>query len=307
MEKVKAQAKGAYLGISLHDPDFRKLQDVEDKVDKHFAIVGIYQAWGTKNNRFDAQSATNFSGHNSIPLITWEPWVPISGYDRSEDLAYQEKYSLKNISDGKFDKYISTYAADIKKYKGQVMIRFAHEMNGNWYSWGSSFNTPEEYIAAWRHVHGIFTRTGATNVTWVWSPNEIYESNHVPYSNQILRFYPGDEYVDWVGFSSFNWAGQYKQNFWREPDSLFSPTLGILTELKKPIMITETASAETSAPTRKARWIISLSNYVKENPRIKGVIWFNTIDNGIDWRIESNPSSVNAFRSVFSDNYFIKK
>ena len=46
-------------------------------------------------------------------------------------------------------------------------------MNGNWFAWmeGVNGNQPGEYVAAWRHVHDIFTAVGATNVSWVWCPN----------------------------------------------------------------------------------------------------------------------------------------
>ena len=35
---------------------------------------------------------------------------------------------------------------------------------------GVNGNQPGEYVAAWRHVHDIFTAVGATNATWVWCP-----------------------------------------------------------------------------------------------------------------------------------------
>ena len=53
-------------------------------------------------------------------------------------------------------------------------------MNGNWFPWceGVNGNQPGEYVAAWRHVHDIFTAVGATNATWVWCPNVDPEQRH---------------------------------------------------------------------------------------------------------------------------------
>jgi mannan endo-1,4-beta-mannosidase len=303
--KVAEPKKGAYLGVSLYDQNIDRLIALEKKVNKQFAIVGVYQSWEGTNTSFNSEWAENVEDQGSIPLITWEPWVPVTGYDRSENKVNQTKYRLTNITQGKFDPYIKQYADDVRDYRLPVMIRFAHEMNGNWYPWGSTFNKPKEYIAAWRHVHDIFARVGATNVTWVWSPNAIYTDPHVPYANKTDAFYPGDTYVDWVGLSAFNWAGQYKENIWVTPDQLFSPTVADLAKFKKPLIIAETASADGLSPVSKANWIKELALYMKDNEEIKGVIWFNTTDNGINWNITSTEASKNAFTTAF-DNYFIQ-
>ncbi len=304
--EINPPKKGAYLGVSLYDQNSETLLKVEKDVDKHFAIVGIYQSWEGAHASFNSSWAQIISDQKSVPLITWEPWAPITGYDRSEDKVNQEKYRLTQITNGNFESYIKQYADDVRNYRMPVMIRFAHEMNGNWYPWGSTFNTPDEYIAAWRHVHNIFVKEGATNVTWIWSPNAIYFDPHVPFASQIEKFYPGDKYVDWVGFSAFNWAGKYKQNVWTQPDVLFSPTVESLLKFHKPIIIAETASADTYSPAMKARWIRALVDYMKANPQLKGVIWFNTTDNGIDWSIESTKFSEQAFTQGF-DDYFIQR
>ena len=64
------------------------------------------------------------------------------------------------------------WARALAAFGGPVRLRFAQEMNGDWYPWGAGTNgnTPAEFVRAWRHVHDIFTAAGATNVQWVWSP-----------------------------------------------------------------------------------------------------------------------------------------
>ncbi len=112
--------------------------------------------------------------------------------------------------------------------------------------------------------------------------------------------------MDWVGFSGFNWAGQYKGNVWVNPSELFDPTIKVLKQFHKPLIIAETASAETRIPSDKASWIQVLPGYIKENPQIKGVVWFNTTDNGINWSIDSTPVSSLAYKEAF-DDYFVQK
>ena len=74
---------------------------------------------------------------------------------------------------GTHDAYIREFAEDARDWGHPFFLRFNWEMNGNWFPWseGVNGNQPGEYVAAWRHVHDIFTEVGATNATWVWCPN----------------------------------------------------------------------------------------------------------------------------------------
>ena len=65
-------------------------------------------------------------------------------------------------------------------------------------------NRPGEYVAAWRHVHDIFTSVGANDVTWVWCPN--VDPDHKMQS--LGSLYPGDAYVDWTCLDGYNWGPQ---------------------------------------------------------------------------------------------------
>ena len=47
------------------------------------------------------------------------------------------------------------------------MVRYAHEMNGNWYPWGQF---PIEYIASFQMVAGVL-RNQTCNAAMVWAPN----------------------------------------------------------------------------------------------------------------------------------------
>ena len=82
-----------------------------------------------------------------------------------------------------------------------LMLRFGHEMNGDWYGWsgarnGGSLAAPEQFVATWQYVHRRFTSAGATNVTWVWCVN--HESVPNASWNVPENYYPGDAYVDWT-------------------------------------------------------------------------------------------------------------
>src|SRR5207245_4760770 len=68
-------------------------------------------------------------------MITWEPWRPPPiGSPVAVQYAKQKAFDNKAIADGDWDDYTSRWARDIAKFPQiRVYIRFAHEMNGNWY------------------------------------------------------------------------------------------------------------------------------------------------------------------------------
>ncbi len=95
------------------------------------------------------------------------------------------------------------------------MIRFAHEMNGTWYPWSGSA-TASTYVAAWRHIVSLFRADGVTNVQWVWSPN-VQEGSKYP----ISPYFPGDEWIDYVGLDGYNW-GTNNQGTWQSAQDVFA-------------------------------------------------------------------------------------
>ncbi|TQJ58188.1 glycosyl hydrolase family 26 [Arthrobacter sp. SLBN-83] len=223
----------------------------------------------------------------ATPLVTWEPWAWGGGVD-------QPAYSLARITAGDFDAYISQWGQSLAAWGKPVMLRFAHEMNGNWYPWveGVNGNQPGEYVAAWRHVHDVVAATGATNVQWVWSPN-------VPYwgSTDLTGLFPGAGYVDIVALDGYNWGSSQTWSSWVSPVDLFAPGISQLRTLApgKPVLIAETASSELGGS--KASWNTDLVSYLAAQPDVMGFVWFH-MQKETDWRINSSDSSASAFKSA---------
>ena len=74
-----------------------------------------------------------------------------------------------------------------------VFLRFGAEFD----IWGNQAN-PAEFVAAFRHVSNYF-KSRNSNVAMVFSPNQVSAMNV-----NIDDYYPGDEYVDWVGMSAYS-------------------------------------------------------------------------------------------------------
>lgn len=247
-----------------------------------------YISW---DESFPTSSCATVDNYGGVPMLTWEPWLATAN-------------TLEAISGGAYDAYISAFAQDAKAWGKLVYLRFGHEMNGNWYPWDGSHNGgaagPAKYIAAWCHIHDLFAAAGATNVKFVWSVN----SSDSPAEdwNKAAAYYPGDAYVDWIGFDGYNWGAGNWQTF----DQIFSAAYGTFETYGKPLMISEFACAEEGGD--KAAWITAAFTGLKTNyPSIEACVWFNINKAGErDWRVDSSTAALNAYKNAVTDPYFLE-
>lgn len=298
--KVITPKSTVYLGVALSTwaDNLTTLSAFEKDAKKKPSIVSWYQDWGATDGsqNFQTEWMDQVLSHGSIPLVTWEPWRAIP----TPQGVNQPDFTLRNIINGVFDNYIRKWAQASKAWGYSYFLRFAQEMNGNWYPWDEEVNgnKPGEYILAWRHVHDIFTAYGVTNVTWVWSPNGEY-----PGALSFSEVYPGDQYVNWVAMDAFNW-GTTQGTTWQTFSQIFGQSYKDMLKLTaKPLMIAETACAEQGGS--KAEWIAdTFGTQLPHNfPGIRAIIWFNQ-DKQRDWRIESSPSSQSAFANAIKSNIY---
>jgi hypothetical protein len=247
----------------------------------------------------------NVRNHGAIPVVSWFP------KDGDVHGTTAPKFTLASIIEGKHDAFIRSWATDAKDWKYPFFLRFAHEMNGDWTSWseGVNGNTPGQYVAAWRHVHDIFTEVGATNVTWLWCPNV---SNGQQYAISP-GLYPGDAYVDWTALDGYNWGSSGWTYRWETFDEIFRKSYDTITGTlapNKPLLIAEVASHD--APGDKAAWITDMvaRKLPQEYPKIKGFLWFNIneFNDGsggrAQFQIESPAAAQAAFSQAIASPYY---
>ena len=227
------------------------------------------------------------SDRGAVPLVPWEPWVAGAGVT-------QPAYALDRLSAGDFDPYLRRWADGLRTFGRPVLLRFAHEMNGDWYPWSEAVNGngPGDYVTAWRHVHDLVTAAGATNVSWVWSPNVPY-----PGATPLAGLHPGAARVDVVALDGYNFGTSAAWSSWTEPQALFGAGLEQLRALAPgvPVLVAETASSELGGV--KADWIRSLFAYLAAQPDVTGVVWFDH-HKETDWRLASSTASAAAVREA---------
>ncbi|OUE23480.1 glycoside hydrolase family 26 protein [Clavibacter michiganensis] len=235
------------------------------------------------------QALDSVAARGAETLLTWEPWKAGAGTD-------QPAYSNASIAAGDHDAYLRQWGSELAAWGGPVYLRYAHEMNGDWYPWadGVDGNAPGSYAAAWRHVHDVVAAQGASNVRWVWTPNVPYTG-----STALAGLYPGDAYVDVVGLDGYNWGTGVAGHAWVSPGDLFGTGLERLRAIApgKPIVIAETASSEIGGS--KADWNRDLVAFLHAQPDVLAFVWFD-MDKEADWRIGSSAPSATALRDALA-------
>ena len=237
---------GKFFGVEAQDaPSMAPVDAFATSVGKKPDIIGQYVAWDTS---FNARAVSTAWSYGAMYYIAWEP------YDTT----------AAAIASGQSDAYITRFADAVRALNLPVAISFGHEMNGNWYPWGTGQTSASAFVAAWRHIHNLFVQAGASNVIWVWNPNII---NPVP-QVQLQPYWPGAAYVDWVGITGY-FPTSGPETF----ATLYGPTLTEIRQFTtKPVIIAET-SVETGPSDIQA--LHSLIVGVKRRPNVLGFIWFD--------------------------------
>lgn len=269
---AEALEVGAYVpGYSV-----TSLQSFENLVGKK---QSYYLYFYDGDGGFQTSLAQQLVNRGTTPIVTWEPF----------------NKSLDGIANGSYDSYLRTYANSMKSVTGTIIFRPMHEMNGNWYPWGAvSGNTPAKYVAAWRHLVDVFRSQGATNVKFLWAPNQ----NGLPdwTSSSIPNYFPGDNYIDYAGIDGYNFGGSSWQSFSQVFGGAYSRITGITS---KPIIIAETASDETGG--NKAAWITDAFAKMRSTyPQIKALVWFH-VNKERPWNVDSSSSSLAAYRTEMAN------
>ncbi len=314
-----ANWKGCMLSAYLFQEDGRYypenaldiVKEFENLTDKSIGSVMWYPTFA---DTFPSSACSELVENNYIPHLTWELFHPDSvDYNTMPiDGVYQ---MMDQVLSGNYDTYIEEFALQAKALDHKLYIRFLHEFNGNWYLWSGNKNGaenagPEKVVSVWKYVVDKFNAIGADKVEWVWNPHGPSVDINTAEWNSIEKYWPGDEYVDWIGMDAYNW---YPKDPWggerpyRDFNNCFRELYDQCVALSnKPIMIAEFGTPEFSYnETTKVEWIENAFYEIKHNyPSIKLLLWFH-IDKELNWKVNSSEESLKAYKDAISDPYFI--
>ncbi len=274
---------GAFLGGR---PTREDIVGFRNKYGKKPLLVMVFVDW----TRFiDEIVIKDVYSQNCTLFVSWEPWQAVT----------KKGIDYDGLLSGEYDEYILNFAKHLNATEKEVFIRFAHEMNGNWYPWSGTKIGRDKYISIYRYIRDIFDRIHTTNVKWVFCVN--WED--VPKEkNHFMLYYPGDEYVDYVGIDGYNWGDTESWSRWMNFKDIFERRYKeITTYLKRPVMITEFSSASSGG--NKSIWIKEAMNDIKRMKNIEAFILFN-VDKETDWSFPADEDSGRELKKQLENDYF---
>ena len=255
------------------------VEELEQRLGRTLDINHNFYRWDapfpTETERWDLQAGR-------IPMISW------NGRD----------VTTGDIAAGRHDTLIRQRARATRALGESVLIRWFWEMDGN--KKADFAGTPDEYVAAWRHIVTLFRAEGADNVDWVWCPNASAFND-----GEAQRFYPGDDFVDWTCADGYNWAPGRPGDDYRSFKDIFGGFYAWASLHDMPIMVGEFGVQERH-PGEKAQWIADAREAIKTDfPRLRAIVYFSS-NKDHDWRLTTSASALEAFKNMANDPWFYK-
>lgn len=171
------------------------------------------------------------NAHLNNPLTGGDSW------DNSNNKVAQQILLEGSSTNIKFKSWLdklATFANNLKDADGKlipIIFRPFHEHTQTWSWWGSSTTTQQEFISLWQFtIDYLKTQKNVHSFIYAISP----QLDVVGTIDSFLFRWPGDNYVDFIGFDSYHGTNT----------AAFSSNLRNLTNLsqqkKKPCGVTET-------------------------------------------------------------------
>ncbi len=252
-----------YVGIVSYDvPAFDQDCDCVPNIAVHYIPIGSGINMHVPQTIIDT---------GAVPLLELEPYG----------------MSFAKILSGAEDGWLTTYARAVKSLNAPVIMSFAPEANGTWYSWGYHHALASGFVRAWQHIVSIFRTVDPPRVKWAWIMNVNFAG-----SENIASLWPGSAFVNILGIDGyFTSPGTF--------GSFFGPTIVAMRAMSDdPLLITETAAAPSADKLRELQQIISgVAQY-----GLAGFIWFNVSQHGSltrqDWTLEADPAAMQLYISA---------
>ena len=313
--------EGAYCGAYIDFGDredkvtLEAIEKFEKMVGKPQAIIASSSFWGELN--FPTKNLLLISRHGAIPLIFWSPWD--RPYIQEAD---PDRFSLEEILAGKWDAYIDQWAIAAKETGIPILVSWGLEMNGNWFPWAGYFygactagksglTGPETYKKAFRYVVDRVRARGASNIMWG------FHANHFTYPqdpwNRMAEYYPGPEYVDWLGLSVY--GKQFEDEAWGSFEDVMEAGYKEICQLDpgKPVLVAEYGVGEFPSSGDKAEWLTGALDLIKTRyARVKAAVywherWPNDDGTYSNLRINSSPEALAAYRKGLADPFWLDR
>jgi hypothetical protein len=246
------------------------IRSFEDATGTPLSIGVVSSEWSI-NRSFPTKQAALIREEGAVPYIRLML--------RSSTSQYQSEpfFTLPRIKDGYYDADLIRWADEAKNFSTPVIVEWGTEANGAWFPWNGYWNGyedgPEKFRDAYRHIIDLMRKVGADNLIWVFHIN----GNSVPDEdwNYWINYYPGDDYIDWIGVSVYGALSQESRaeiSFSEKVDRIYPEISAI-----KPVIISEFGTDLSSTAVDPRIWTEdALRNLTSGRwPKIIGFCWWN--------------------------------
>ena len=287
-------------GIYLGTPYDRKYPDIDNAVNTSYDW--FIPSDSIKNDRVERiEKAETPSNHTELYGLNWN-------------------FALKNsqrINIRDYTNYIYNYIDEVASWGKDVLLIFGKEMNID-----DNFNIPEIFVDSFRFV-ADYAHT-KENIAMVWAPNDTGGLD-----TTFEEYYPGDEYVDWIGCSLYtmpffqgnpNVDDAGNMSFIMGPYANPSMRAKMLHDfmqrnnIRKPVMITEGGVGfESPKGIDYTDWAahqlrMYYADLCRAYPEYKCIISFNQYVQGDLYRYDmmNNPTLLPIMQEVTADPIYLK-
>jgi beta-mannanase len=246
----------------------------------------FFSVWGQKHAN-DIDQAISFANYNNRDLLmTIEPW-PLFNEVNGGHLFY-------NIIKNKYNEQIKTLCTALQtKTNNNVIIRWGHEMElytTSRYPWSTPY--PASFQEAYRTwVNNC--RAVASKIKFMWSPAG---------NTGAEKYYPGDTYVDYIGFSAYSYPAYeyYTYKSLLTVETILNDRYNRLAKFNKPLIAAEFGIAGDMLTKQKNFESLKVLIAANKYPNLQAVIIFNS--NDVSWI----PDKISA-PNFYSNNLILDK
>ncbi|HVT01654.1 MAG TPA: glycosyl hydrolase [Patescibacteria group bacterium] len=281
-----------FYNASTHKLNPQKLLDFQKLTKKKYSIAHYYLGWESFSDPNLVKQFSVLRKNNWIPMLSSNPYY-------FSDCPAQPEPIYKAIEQGKCDDFLNKAAKNLKNVNKPFFLAFAWEMNNKDLEWSVPYSraSTQDFINAWRHIHDVFNKNGATNVLWVFCPNvpDVQEASY-------KDLYPGDKYVDWMCLDGYNWGTTQSWSKWLSFSEIFTSPYNTIQNIApdKPILLGEVNTTDQGGD--KGQWYKDMYQDIIYNfPNIKAVVIFNENkekQEHVNWKVDVTRDSLDSYISA---------
>ncbi|GHJ46406.1 hypothetical protein Cs7R123_37480 [Catellatospora sp. TT07R-123] len=271
-------ADGAWFGAYVDAPQrtgdrLDAIGAFEQAIGRELAIAHSFHPW---REDFPSTYDYELAHRGKLLLLSW------AGTD------------TRSLLTGVYDDEIRRRAEAVLAFRAPILLRYRWEMDRP--NLQTVVHSPEDFVAAWKHVRKIFTDVGATNAGFVWCPHAdgFVDGRAQPY-------YPGDDQVDWIC------ADVYPDEQMASFTQMMAPVMEFARQHPRPLIIGE-FGVEKEGEGQRAAWFDEMRQVLDTQPQIKAVVYFSGKTDKkpfYDTTLDGEPSAAEAFRQLASSAYVL--